>query len=56
MNYVLKLCERKMKEKSGEKLKKSWKKLFDNFRLDHFKIEVNYENVIDKINKIDICW
>ena len=31
-------------EMSFNKKLKSWKKLVDNFRLDHFIVEVNYEN------------
>ena len=38
--------KRKMKEKrkKWKKMEKSGKNLLDNFRLDRFKIEVNYEN------------
>ena len=32
-------------KKVEKKLEKNWKKMFGNFRLDSFKIVVNYENV-----------
>ena len=41
--------KQKTKNKTGfgpflQKIEKSWKKLFDKFRLGHFIIEVNTEN------------